>query len=578
MTSTFLTLPIADARETRAAVAHLMRTRRGLLGAALLTLLLGSAVSLLTPLLLGMLVDAVRDSAATSALLWLGGGLLASGVLGALIVMAGSVLMARLVHSALAELREGVLDAALRIPIGQVEAAGSGDLVSRVTGDVEAVGEAASGILPGLTASAFAIGVTIVGLGVLDLRLAAAALIAVPLQWWVTARFIRRSRPVYREVRAAEAARSQHTLEAVTAADTIRALGSVEHHRTLVDASSAHAVELQRRAVALRTRFFGGLNAAEYLGLASVLTVGFILVSLGEVSVGAATAAALYFLRLFGPIGQLLSSIDELQRAGIGLARLVGVMNLPLPAARPEPVAPGAGGVEITISGLDYGYDAGRAALSDIHLSVAAGENIALVGASGAGKSTLARLIAGLLEADRGALRLTRDAEPFRGRPYLLSQEVHAFDGTLREDLLLAGPTRGEAEVLAALNAVGAQWVHTLPEGLATRIGASGEALDHARLQQLALARLLLADPPLVVLDEATSEAGSGGALERAAETVLAGRTSVVVAHRLSQARAADRIAMMDAGRIVELGSHEELLAAGGLYANLWAAWARERG
>jgi ATP-binding cassette subfamily C protein len=157
---------------------------------------------------------------------------------------------------------------------------------------------------------------------------------------------------------------------------------------------------------------------------------------------------------------------------------------------------------------------------------------------------------------------------------------VHVFDGPLAADLRLAKPDASEAELEAALDRVGAlEWARALPDGLATRVGSGGVGLTPTQAQQLALARLALADPPVAVLDEATAEAGSAGArvLERAAEAVLAGRTALVVAHRLTQAARADRIAVMEAGRVVEQGTHDALVAAGGAYAALWGAWAAER-
>jgi len=211
---------------------------------------------------------------------------------------------------------------------------------------------------------------------------------------------------------------------------------------------------------------------------------------------------------------------------------------------------------------------------------------VALVGPSGAGKATLARLVAGVHEPEAGSVRIggvpvaELGPDELARTVALVSQEVHVFAGTLADDLRLARPGATDAEVRAALDRVGAgPWVDALPEGVDTRVGEGGHPLGPTEAQQLALARLVLADPAVAVLDEATAEAGSAGArrLEAAAAAAVAGRTTLVVAHRLTQARAADRVVVLDGGRVVEQGTHDELVAAGGAYAALWAAWSAAR-
>jgi ATP-binding cassette, subfamily C, bacterial len=202
------------------------------------------------------------------------------------------------------------------------------------------------------------------------------------------------------------------------------------------------------------------------------------------------------------------------------------------------------------------------------------------VGASGAGKTTLAKLIAGVHRPGTGAVHVGGVAPAAGTDVVLVTQEVHVFAGTLAEDLRLAAPEATGAELRAALDRVGAlAWASRLPNGLDTEVGDGGHALTIAEAQQLAFARLVLADPPVVILDEATAEAGSAGArvLEAAAEAALEGRTALVVAHRLTQAAAADRVIVLSEGRVAESGTHAELVAAGGRYAALWSAWSSQR-
>jgi ATP-binding cassette subfamily C protein len=240
-----------------------------------------------------------------------------------------------------------------------------------------------------------------------------------------------------------------------------------------------------------------------------------------------------------------------------------------------------AGGV--AIAGVGHEHVPGRAVLQDVTLDVAPGERLAVVGPSGAGKTTLARIVAGVLAPTRGDVALggVPAAAAERGKDMaLITQEVHVFAGPLADDLRLAAPEATDQDLHEALRRVGADgWVAALPDGLATVVGDGGHALTALQAQQLALARLLLRGAPVVVLDEATAEAGSAGArvLERAADAVLDGRTALVVAHRLTQARSADRIVVLDAGRVVEVGDHDALLAAGGRYAALWSAWSAPR-
>lgn len=578
--STVTLLPIADGPGTRAVLGAMLRERRGLTAATLATLVAATTVGLATPPLLGRIVDAVvGDDPVTVPVLLLVVVALVQGLLTA----AGALLIARLGEGMLAALRERFVDRALGLPLARVEAAGSGDLTSRVTEDVTIVGEAVRDAAPEFARSVLAIGLTLLGLAVLDWRFLVAALVAVPIQVHTLRWYMRRAAPLYATQRVAGGELQQQLLETVGGAPTVRAFRLGRSHMERVGGRSARTVELMLRGIRLQTRFFGRLNLAEYLGLSGVLVVGYALVRDGQVSLGTATAAALYFHSLFTPINIALALVDDAQAAFASLARLVGVAELPPPAGsgtgRPADAS-------VEIADVGHSYVDGHPVLDGIGLAVPAGARVALVGASGAGKTTLAKLVAGVQRPTAGTVRLggvdlsELDPEETRRAVALVTQEVHVFSGPLAEDLRLACPRATDEQLRAALDRVGAlEWAAALPDGLDTHVGEDGHRLTVAQAQQLALARLVLADPRIAVLDEATAEAGSAGArqLERAASAALDGRTGLVVAHRLTQAATADRVVVMDAGRVVESGTHEELLAAGGTYASLWSAWSTDR-
>ncbi|CRK56691.1 ABC transporter, transmembrane region:ABC transporter [Alloactinosynnema sp. L-07] len=559
----------------------MLAAHRFLVVAAAVCLLGAAGVSMATAPLLGRVVDLATSGASVVApVIWLAVVASAQGVL----AYAGLRLTSRVGEHVLATLREEFVERAMALPLERIERGGSGDLTSRITEDVAMVSTAIREAFPEFVQSALIIVLTVAGLAALDWRFGAAALLAVPVQAWTSRWYLGRSAPLYARRRAAAGGEQQQLLDSLGGQATVRAFRSGAEHVAKVGRRVDDSIELTVAVTRLQTRFFGRLNVAEFVGLSAVLVAGFTLVRADVATIGTASAAALYFANLFTPINGVLFLLDTLQSATASLARLVGVVESP---GEPEPERgdrPVDGSVKAV--GLRYAYVPGQDVLHGIDLDLPAGSTVALVGGSGGGKTTLAKLLAGVHKPDDGAVHVggvaltDLDTDTARTTVALVTQEVHVFAGTLADDLRLVRPDATEPELWAALDAVNAaDWARALPDGMDTVVGDGGHDLTVVQAQQLALARLLLLGPLVAILDEATAEAGSSGSrvLETAAARVLRDRTAVVVAHRLTQAATADLVVVVDRGRVVEQGSHAELVRAGGLYAALWAAWSADR-
>ncbi|WP_029988368.1 ABC transporter ATP-binding protein [Leucobacter sp. PH1c] len=575
-------LPIANGREVRRVLARLFSRHRARSCAAGALLLLANVLGLVLPLALGRIVDAVvRDAGPAAIGAWVLGAA-AGAIAAALVGLWGTRVLVGLVQETLAALREEVFASAMSLPVAEIDDGESADLISRVTGDVEAVAEAGGDLMPTLLSALFAIAVSLVSLAAIDVRLALAGLASLPCYAIGTRIFLRRSRVVFREVREREAARSQAVLEAVEGRETLTALGEEGHAIERVAERARASIRTQIVGARLRNRLFFAINGGEAIGMVALLATGFALSGAGAVSVGMVTAAALVFHRLFGPIGQLIFGLDDIQRATIGLARLVGVIEAAQTdgaaaqadtAAEPastaaEPAGTADTSAAVALDAVTFHYPRTGRGVDAVTLRIAAGTTAAFVGASGSGKSTLAKLIAGQYAPDSGRLRTAAE-------PYTISQELHQFRGGIAANLTLAAPDADPEQLRAALAAVGADWALAALDR--EDAGADAESWDEGRIQQLAIARALLADPAIVILDEPTAEVGlqARPAVDAAIARVRRGRTAVLIAHQLGPVVSAEQIVVFAEGRAVQRGAHEELVRAPGPYRELWAAQAR---
>ncbi|MEU0622898.1 ABC transporter ATP-binding protein [Streptomyces rubiginosohelvolus] len=584
-------LPVADGRATAGEVWRLSRGHRLRLAAVGLAGILSTAVDLIPPVAIGYLVDRVQTGTGDlGTVLTVTGVMALSAVLGAAGTAVTIAHATRIYHTVLAALRERLVSRAMLLPRHLVERAGTGDLISRSSDDVTAVADAAPAVIPALTVTACTIVVSLAGLAALEWPYAAAFAVVLPVYALAMRWYLRIGPRVYRAERAAMSARAQQILESQRGHATVLGFGLAEHrHRAVLTDSWGVAVQ-SIRARTVQSMLNARLNLGECLSLAAVLVVGFVLVDHGLSTVGGATTAMLLVLRLLGPVNQLLFVVDTLQSALASLSRMIGVVTIPTAeeadasmaqadqadqadkadeADKADPAGAAETATAVRLREVAFRYADGPSVLDGIDLDIPAGRHIAIVGPSGAGKTTLASVIAGVHRPDGGTV--TRPS-----RTAVISQEVHVFAGTLRDNLTLAAPDATDGDIRAALETTGAADLLELSaDALDTVVGTGGHPLTEAEAQQLALARLLLADPELAILDEATAEAGSAHAerLDRASEAVLAGRSGIVIAHRLSQAATCDRIVVMDAGRVIETGTHDELLTADGTYARLWAVW-----
>jgi ATP-binding cassette, subfamily B, bacterial len=564
-------------RETRG----LMRSVQRLYLAAAAAVILSTLITLAGPALVGYAVDHGiakhdRHPLDVAALVILG---LAAAK--PLVVRAQTLLAATASERFLDSLRRAAFDKLQALPLGFFEQERTGVLVSRLTSDIQALDEFLREALVEVVGSGLQIALTVGVLVILSPTLAAVSLVALPVLIASSWAFHHSAGRAYHAIRD----RVAETLTALQEGlSGVRVVQAFRRERRTIEAykpRSRAQIGAWRRASFVNIRLFTMIPLAQTVALVAVLLVASSMYRNGSISQGTIAAYVLYLVQLFDPIARFSEWLGDFRQGLAALGKVVGLLQTENAVAeRPGAVElPADGALELREVTFGYG---GAAVVKGVSLRLEAGEHVALVGVTGAGKSTLAKLLTRQYDPQQGSIALggvdLRDGvlRSLRRRIVMLPQEGHLFSGSIADNVRLADPEAPDEAVLHALEQIGArERFEALPDGIHTDVQTRGVRLSAGERQLVGIARVALADPAVIVLDEATSslDPATEAAVERALAAVVEGRTVIIIAHRLSTAERADRVVVMDLGSVVEVASHDELVAQGERYARLWASW-----
>jgi ATP-binding cassette, subfamily B, bacterial len=560
----------------------LVRARITTIAAVLVAVLLSTAATVAGPALISYAIDEGLEGGDEGALERVAIAFLVLALVKPVLQHFVVLHTARAGEGFLADLRSATYNRLQELSLPYFEGERAGVLVSRLTADVQSLTTFVRMALPEIVTNLILLVVTLVVLVLLSPKLLLFALVSLPIVLAAWAVYHRRSEPAYLAIRDTVATTLAALQERFAGVRVIQAFRRERDAFAGYEERSREQIEAYKRASYVNIGFFPLIAFGQAIALAGVLVGGAVLYDRGEASIGTVAAFVLYVASLFEPIARLAEWFSELRSGQAALHKIVEVLETPV--AVPEHEEPRAlpEHGEHSADDVAFAYDEGRLVLEEVAIAVVPGERIALVGPTGAGKSTFAKLLTRKYDPVGGAVAFgevdlrAASNESLRSRIVFVPQEGHLFSGSVADNVRLARPDASTDEVREALRSIGAlERFERLPHGLDTDVRSRGVRLSAGERQLVSLARVLLADPAVIVLDEATSsiDPGTERAVERALSVVARGRTVITIAHRLSTAARADRVAVLRDGRLVELGAHEELVARGGFYAQLWKSW-----
>ncbi len=569
------------ARHVLRSTARRMRPYRGTAVGAVALLMIWTALLVVLPVLFGRAVDAI-DSGNREVLNRTIVVYIAITVVNYFLWRAAIIGISRTGEAFLRDLRRTVFSHLLRLSMPYFDREKAGVIVSRMTSDIDSLAEVVQFGLQMFVANALLLGAVAVVLAVLSWQLFVVCLVSIPLIYVASRKFRRDANAAYLQVRDGIGSMLSRLQEGLAGVRVIQA-----YARTDIEAERFHDVnhdlfQSHMKSTRVAAWYLPIIDMSGVGTTALAIAVGGWMARDGQLSIGTVVAFILLLQNLFEPVQQLSQLFNMIQSAGASLHKLYELLEEPVEIAESsEPVVLSGRGV-VEVSGVGFAYNDGVSVLADVDLCIAEGERLALVGPTGAGKSTLAKLIARLYDPTEGNISYNgtdlRDAslESLRKRVVAVPQEGHLFDGTVRDNIRVAKADATDDEIVAALKRIGVlERFEGLPDGIETEVRERGSRLSAGERQLVSLARAAIVDPGVLILDEATSslDPGTESIVEGAMEALMANRTTIVIAHRLTTASRCDRIGVVDGGRLVELGSHEELMNLDGAYASLFSTW-----
>jgi len=494
------------------------------------------------------------------------------------------ILLARVGEHFLRDMRVRVFDALLKQSMSFYDREKAGVLVSRMTSDVDSLQELVQFGLIMFTSAALLLIGSFVILMILSWKLMLLCAVAVPFVTLASIKFQRDSNKAYLAVRESIGDTLSTLQEGISGVRVVQAFAREEGEARRFSNANFALYRTHMASVRIQCWYLPIVEFAGAATTALALGVGGWMVSEGRLSLGTVVAFILLLSTLFEPVQQLSQLFNMVQSATASLHKLYGLLDEEIEIDEPLDGVALPAGEPVVLEGVTFGYAGGDPVLSDVDIEIAPGERVAFVGPTGAGKSTMAKLIARFYDPTAGTVRIgdadLRDIRlrSLRDEVVVVPQEGYLFSGTIADNIRVARPEASATEVREAVERIGVlDRFEQLPEGLQTEVLERGSRLSAGEKQLVSLARAALADPSILILDEATSsvDPGTEAAVESAMESLMEGRTVIAIAHRLSTSERCDRVAVVSDGRLVELGTHDNLVEQGGQYADLYEAWVR---